>query len=40
MFLAHFSHTALDIIMQWPAKKIHYWYVEAERLFKKMNPEG
>jgi hypothetical protein len=39
MFLAHFSHTPLDAILQWPSKKIQYWYVEADKLFKKMYPD-
>jgi len=38
MFLAHFSHTPLNVIEEWEAEKIVYWYNAALKLHKKMNP--
>ena len=37
MFLAHFSNTPLDVVIEWDSKKINYWYNEAIKLYKEMN---
>ena len=39
MFLAHFSKTALEIILEWPCSTIIFWYNEAIALYKKINSE-
>lgn len=37
MFLAHFSNTSLDVIEEWPASKVAYYYNEAVKLHKQLN---
>lgn len=37
MFLAHFSHTPLNVIEEWPAATVLFYYNEAIKLHNKFN---
>lgn len=37
MALAHFSHTPLHILEEWPVSKIVYWHGAAIKVSNKMN---
>jgi hypothetical protein len=37
MFLAHFSSTGLDVLLNMPAPELKEWYEEAITLHNKMN---
>lgn len=39
MFLAHFSNTGLDILLEMDGNEVYYWFVEADKLFLKLNPQ-
>lgn len=38
MFLAHFSHTGLEVLMEMEAADLKWWYFEAVKLHNKLNP--
>lgn len=37
IFLANFSNTKIDEMMEWEVTKINYWFHEAYKLYQKMN---
>lgn len=37
MFLAHFSNTPLNVLMDMDGKEVIYWHVEAVKLHNKLN---
>ena len=37
MFLAHFSGTGLDVLLDMPANELKEWYEEAIKLHNSMN---
>lgn len=37
MFLAHFSNTPLNVLLEWPAADIVYWHTEAVKQHNKIN---
>ena len=39
MFLAHFSNTPINILFEMDGDDIHYWFVEANKLHEKLNPQ-
>lgn len=38
MFLAHFTGTDMQMILNWPVRKILFWYNEAAKLHNKLKP--
>jgi hypothetical protein len=38
MFLAHFSNTPLHVLEEMPGDQLHWYYNEAVKLHKKLNP--
>lgn len=39
MFLAHFSKSGLEEILDWTISKIAFWYEESLNLHNKLNPK-
>lgn len=39
MFLAHFSNTPLNVLMEMDGAELVWWYHEAVKLHKRMNPQ-
>jgi hypothetical protein len=37
MFLAHFSNTGLDVLLDWKLNKLGVWYERAVKLHNKLN---
>lgn len=37
--VSHFLHTSIPEVLKMPTQQIYYWYKEAIKLNKKLNPE-
>jgi hypothetical protein len=37
MFLAHFSSTPLNVLMEMPSNELHKWYNEAVKTYNYLN---
>lgn len=40
MFLAHFSGWQYSELMEMQLEELHFWYVEARKIYDKMNPKA